>query len=41
MLRKQESLSLTPPELATSPEVFRREDGTTVLPAAALDCVHF
>ncbi|QOT24105.1 relaxase domain-containing protein (plasmid) [Paenarthrobacter sp. YJN-D] len=27
---KQESLSLTPPELATSPEVFRREDGSTV-----------
>ena len=27
---KQESLSLTPPELAISPEVFRREDGSTV-----------
>ena len=27
---KQESLPLTPPELATSPEVFRREDGSTV-----------
>jgi conjugative relaxase-like TrwC/TraI family protein len=27
---KQESLRLTPPELATSPEVFRREDGSTV-----------
>lgn len=27
---KRESLSLTPPELALSPEVFRREDGTTV-----------
>ena len=26
---KQESLSLTPPELAISPEVFRREDGST------------
>jgi conjugative relaxase-like TrwC/TraI family protein len=27
---KQESLSLTPPELATSPEVLRRADGTTL-----------
>jgi conjugative relaxase-like TrwC/TraI family protein len=27
---KQESLRLTPPELATSPEVFRRSDGSTV-----------
>lgn len=27
---KRESLTLTPPELATSPEVFRREDGSTV-----------
>lgn len=27
---KQESLTLTPPELATSPEVFRRPDGTTL-----------
>jgi conjugative relaxase-like TrwC/TraI family protein len=27
---KRESLSLTPPELALSPEVFRRDDGTTV-----------
>nr|WP_246057084.1 MobF family relaxase [Nocardioides eburneiflavus] len=27
---KQESLRLTPPELAPSPEVFRRKDGTTV-----------
>ncbi|MBJ7353934.1 MAG: relaxase domain-containing protein [Thermoleophilaceae bacterium] len=27
---KQESLTLTPPELAASPEVFRRDDGTTV-----------
>jgi conjugative relaxase-like TrwC/TraI family protein len=27
---KQESLALTPPELATSPEVFRRRDGSTV-----------
>ncbi|CUR58092.1 TraA-like transfer protein [metagenome] len=27
---KQESLTLTPPELAVSPEVFRRDDGTTV-----------
>jgi conjugative relaxase-like TrwC/TraI family protein len=27
---KQESLSLTPPELATSPEVFQREDASTV-----------
>ncbi|KAB7743103.1 relaxase domain-containing protein [Nostocoides sp. F2B08] len=26
---KQRSLTLTPPELATSPEVFRRPDGTT------------
>lgn len=26
---KLESLSLTPPELANSPEIFRREDGTT------------
>jgi conjugative relaxase-like TrwC/TraI family protein len=27
---KQESLMLTPPELASSPEVFRRQDGGTV-----------
>jgi conjugative relaxase-like TrwC/TraI family protein len=27
---EQESLRLTPPELAISPEVFRREDGSTV-----------
>jgi conjugative relaxase-like TrwC/TraI family protein len=27
---KQESLCLTPPELATSPDVFRRSDGSTV-----------
>ena len=27
---KQESMPLTPPELAISPEVFRREDGSTV-----------
>ena len=27
---KKESLSLTPPELALSPEVFRREDGSTL-----------
>jgi conjugative relaxase-like TrwC/TraI family protein len=27
---KQESLGLTPPELATSPAVFRRQDGSTV-----------
>jgi conjugative relaxase-like TrwC/TraI family protein len=27
---KLESLRLTPPELATSPEVFRRQDGSTV-----------
>lgn len=27
---KQESLSLTPPDLAVSPEVFRRENGSTV-----------
>ncbi|WP_460808590.1 MobF family relaxase [Nocardioides salsibiostraticola] len=27
---KQESLTLTPPELAVSPEIFKRSDGTTV-----------
>lgn len=27
---KRESLAVTPPELGTSPEIFRREDGTTV-----------
>ena len=37
---KQESLTLTPPELVTTPEVFRRADGTTALPATALGRVH-